>query len=186
MIRRQQNRRHRSGAATVELAMVMTFLMVPLLIGVWEMGRAVQVQQIVTNAAREGARLASQGRTINTDGGQTVIVTSIPPAANTSDAPNVKAAVMQTLAGAGITGVNWDDVTVTFQFTDWPPGSTPGATEPYQGVKNQKFKVVVSIPFAKVRWVNLGLVNPETITFTVEWRMMIDDPFTVNDTMPPW
>jgi hypothetical protein len=34
--------------------------------------------------------------------------------------------------------------------------------------------------------VNLGLVNPEIITFTVEWRMMVDDPFTVNDKLPPW
>jgi Flp pilus assembly protein TadG len=164
----------------------MTFLMIPLLLGVWEMGRAVQVQQVVITATREGARLASQGRTINTAGGQTVILSNISPSANTTDLPNVKAAVVQTLVGAGITGLTWDDVNVSFQFTDWPAGSWPGATEPYQGVKNQKFRVVVSIPFEKVRWINFGLVNPETITFTVEWRMMIDDPFTVNDQLPPW
>jgi Flp pilus assembly protein TadG len=186
MLRRQQTPSRRSGAATVELALVMSFLMVPLLIGVWEMGRAVQVQQIVTNAAREGARLASQGRTINQNGTATVILTNVDPVSNVSDLPNVKAAVFQTLFGAGLTELAWDDVTVTFEFTDWPAGSTPGATEPWQGVKNQKFKVVVSIPFEKVRWVNLGLVNPEIITFTVEWRMMVDDPFTVNDKLPPW
>ncbi len=186
MIRRRSSPRRRPGAATAEMAVVMSLVMVPLMIGVWEMGRVVQVQQIVSNAAREGARLAAQGNTINQTGTPTQIVTQIAPASNTNKQPNVKAQVVQSLYGAGLTNLAWSDVTVTFTFVDSPPGATPGATEPYQGVKNQRFTVTVTIPYQKVRWVEFGLVNPTTITYTVEWRMMVDDPFTVNTSMPSW
>ncbi len=50
-------RKHRRGAAAVEFAIIapVFFLMI---LGMIEMGRAVMVQQIITNASREGARLA--------------------------------------------------------------------------------------------------------------------------------
>ena len=57
-------------------------------------------------------------------------------------------------------------------------------TELFQ--KLQRFRVTVSVPFAKVRWVNLGLVNPDTITYSADWFMLVDDPFNVNDTVPTW
>jgi Flp pilus assembly protein TadG len=50
-------RRNRQGAAAVEFAVVapVFFLMI---FGMIEIGRAVMVQQIITNASREGARIA--------------------------------------------------------------------------------------------------------------------------------
>ena len=162
----------------------MVLVMIPVLFGVWEVGRMVLVQQIVSNSAREGARLAAQGRTINQVGAPTVIVTTIDPATNTLNQPNVKAAVFQSLRGAGLTGLEWDDVSVSFAFLSSPPGAVTGATEPYQGVKDQRYSVTVTIPFAKVRWTELGLINPTTVSYTVEWRIMVDDPFTVNTTIP--
>jgi Flp pilus assembly protein TadG len=173
----------RSGAAAVEFALVLAMVLMPLLTGLWEVGRLVQVQQIVSNSAREGARLAAQALTINTSGSPTQIVTSIPPP-NAAATPNVKAAVVQSLRGAGLNNLTWSDVTVTFVFVDSPAGSIPGATEPYQGVKNQRFRVSVSIPFEKVRVVSLGIVNPTTVSFEVEWRMLVDDPFTINVNLP--
>ena len=186
MIRRPHNRFRRPGAAIAEFAIVMTAVVFPLMLGIWEMGRAIQVQQIVSNAAREGARLASQGHTISQTGAYTDIDWQIAPATNTAFKPNVKAAVVQSLAGAGLTNLAWTDVTVDFAFVDWPPTATVGATDPKQGVKNQRFIVHVSIPFPKVRWLEFGLVNPPTIEYTVEWRMMVDDPFQVNTTIPAW
>ena len=46
----------RPAVAAVELAFVLLFFLVPLVIGVWEVGRLIHVQQIVSNSAREGAR----------------------------------------------------------------------------------------------------------------------------------
>jgi Flp pilus assembly protein TadG len=54
--RRPQEQRRR-GAAMVEAALVLP-IMVTMVLGVVEFGRAQMVSQIVTNAAREGARAA--------------------------------------------------------------------------------------------------------------------------------
>ncbi len=47
----------RRGAATVEFALICP-LFFTLILGILEFGRMVMVQQIITNAAREGARVA--------------------------------------------------------------------------------------------------------------------------------
>ena len=185
IIRSQQLKR--PGIATAEFSYVLLILF-PVLIGVWETGRLIQVQQIVSNSAREGARMAAQGRTINQSGAPTEILTSVNP--NPGNLPNVKAAVFQSLHGAGLTNLTWNDVIVTFAFLDQPSGATAGPSssnpQPVQGVKNQRFSVTVSIPLAKVRWVNFGIVSTPNVAETVEWRMLVDEAFTINQTLPTW
>ena len=105
-----RNRRPtRRGVASVELAAVFLFVVVPLLIGVWEVGRLVQVQQVVANSAREGARLAAQGYTINGFASPTQIMVN-------SGSPNVHDSVYQYLYAAGLTNLQPSDVTVTFSY----------------------------------------------------------------------
>ena len=190
MVRRIPARR-RSGAAAVEMAVVMNFVMVPLLIGLWEMGRVVQVTQIVANAAREGSRMAAQANTINQTGSPTQITTAIWP--NPAQSPNVKAAVMQYLAGSGLNRLTYADVDVVFTFLDAPAGAVLGANEPFQGVKGQRFSVAVTIrdtgsngdPLKnKCLWTTLGLVRPTSVGFTTQWRMLVDETFTINAALP--
>ena len=50
-------RKHRRGAAAVEFAIIAPIFFL-LILGMIEIGRGVMVQQIITNASREGARLA--------------------------------------------------------------------------------------------------------------------------------
>ena len=59
-------RKHRRGAAAVEFAIVapVFFLMI---FGMIEIGRAIMVQQVITNASREGARLAVLPGTTTSD-----------------------------------------------------------------------------------------------------------------------
>jgi len=191
MIRRIPSCRRRSGAAAAEMALVMNFVMVPLLVGLWEMGRVVQVTQIVANSAREGARMAAQANTINQTGTPTQIKVSVWP--NPTQAPNVKAAVMQYLSGSGLDKLTYSDVTVIFTFLDSPSGAVAGATEPYQGVKGQLFSVTVRIQDTgsngdplknKCLWTTLGLVRPTAVEFTAQWRILVDDTFSINATMP--
>ncbi len=209
MLRRRPPARRR-GTATVELALVMTFIVVPLTLGLWEMGRYVQVQQMVANSAREGARMAAQAVTINSVGSNTQIVTQVVnPSANAAKVPSVKGAVMQYLAGQGLGNLRYEDVDVTFTFLPAQPGDpamvgTPGTLEPYQGIQNQRFRVMVTIsdettpgsgtlkpvgsrPLReRVLWTTLGFVRPDTVRYQVEWVMMLDRPFTLNATMPTW
>lgn len=193
-MRRYSRRPARRGVAAIELAFVTMLLVVPLMIGIWEVGRLVQVQQIVSNSAREGARLSAQAFTISSTGAATQIKV-------TGGAANIRDAVYDYLYAAGLTNLQPSDVTVTFGFTTprttdyvplasdppgtaWPAGTYP--TDPCFGEKGQIFTVTVTIPWDKVRWVNLGLVNPTTVTFTATWQMLTDERFQVNDQLPTW
>lgn len=55
-------RRNRHGAAAVEFALVAPLFFF-LVFGMIEVGRAIMVQQVLTNASREGARFAALGTT---------------------------------------------------------------------------------------------------------------------------
>src|SRR5437870_8101490 len=71
MIPRPMNR-ERGGSACVECAVCLLFL-VPLLLGLWEVGRLVEVEQHLNNAVREGGRQASTGSK-NTAAVQQIVV----------------------------------------------------------------------------------------------------------------
>jgi hypothetical protein len=109
--------------------------------------------------------------------------------------------VYQYLYAAGLTNLVSSDVTVTFAFTSgrvtdyvptatdpsgtsYPAGSLP--PDPCFGEKGQSFTVYVSIPWNKVRWINMGLVNPTKVEYSATWQMLIDERFTLNPTLPTW
>jgi hypothetical protein len=191
----------------------MTAVVVPLTLGLWEMGRFVQVQQIVANSAREGGRMAGQAVTISSNGAITQITTTT-PMPNPARLPSVKGAVMQCLAGQGLTNLRYDDVNVDFEFLPQQPGDpplvgTPGPLglnvgQPFQGIQNQRLRVTVTItdetspgsgvlkpagsrPLReRVLWTTLGFVRPNTVQYQVEWVMLVDRPFTLNATVPTW
>lgn len=74
MMMRKRVSEHRDGAAAVELALLVAFLLIPLLLGVLEVGRLIDIQQILSNAAREGARQAATGL-VKTDEVEQVVYT---------------------------------------------------------------------------------------------------------------
>lgn len=84
MIRSTANRRHESGQALVEMALILPVLLI-LVLGILEFGRAWNAKQVITDAAREGARLA-------------VVDNS------TVDQNDVKAAIALALSRSGIPG----------------------------------------------------------------------------------
>ncbi len=164
----------RRGVAAVEMAFVTLLFVVPLLIGMWEIGRLVHVQQVVTNAAREGARYAGQANTLDAAGNPIQVRRT-----------DVQRTVYQYLVVAGFPQLVPADVTTTFGFTAPTSGGTT-PTEPYLGEKGQPFTVTVSIPWAKVRWLNIGLISPTTVQYTVRWQLLTDDAFSVNTNLPNW
>jgi Flp pilus assembly protein TadG len=56
-ITRRHARRNERGSVLLEMAMTLPLLLL-VTVGIFELGRAYQTQQILTNAAREGARMA--------------------------------------------------------------------------------------------------------------------------------
>lgn len=164
--------KRRVGAAAVELACVLPLLVI-LVIGVWEIGRLIQLQQIMCSAARDGARLAAQGSYIDTSGNTTQI------AMQTGD-PNVSDTIRDSLYAAGINDLT--GLQITFEFLE---GDT-SAAQPYQGTKNQRFRLRVTLPYDNLRWTNLSLINPTTLGGECVWQMLVDDPFTLSPTLPGW
>ena len=70
--RRRANIRRRRGVAAVEAAVLLPLALM-LMLGTWEVGRMVEVSQILNNAAREGGRSASTGQYTNSQVQQTVL-----------------------------------------------------------------------------------------------------------------
>lgn len=178
--------RSRPGAAAVEFAVVLP-LIVLLLMGTWEVARLVQVHAILTNAAREAARLAAQGQIINLTGNYTqILVTDSDPAT-----PDLTSTVVNYVRNADPNfrsgqGISTTGMTVSFTFVDGAGNPITSPNQPWQGSKCQRFRVTASLPYDNFRWTSLNLLNVTTITATVDWMSMIDDPFQVNTTLPTW
>jgi Flp pilus assembly protein TadG len=159
-------RDRRRGTAAVEFA-VCVILLVPLLMGLWEVGRLVEVQQILANAAREGGRAAAAGK----------------------ETPSqIQADVVTHLANAGImvkksgnwTAVTSSDVTITIT-------NLTSSTRPDPSTANQldHFQIQVTIPFNSVRWVLLNqITNVTTLSATADWYSMKDIPISINQNIP--
>jgi Flp pilus assembly protein TadG len=173
MISRNRASAQRCAVAAVEFAFVAPVL-IGILVGLWEVGRMIQLQQILSNAAREGARVAAQSTIVNRTSAPTQI------GVTTGD-PNVKQTVVNYLNRAGL-NLTSSDVTVDFAFTT---GDTT-KTEPYQGTKGQQFQVTVSVPVSSLKWTTLSFFTPSSMSSSVVWTCLVDDPFTLDTSLPSW
>jgi Flp pilus assembly protein TadG len=153
--RQECARRRRRGTAAVEMAFV-TPLIVTLLLGTWEMGRYVEVQQIISDAAREGGRQASSGQMTNSQ-----IIT----------------AVTNYVSFAGLPTA---DLVVTVNDL-----TNPG-TDASLATALDQLQVTVSLPFKDVRWTPLKLVTTDStnVTATVVWYSSIPLSYPNNVTSP--
>ena len=125
MIRR--NKHARRGAAMVEMALVLPLFLM-LVLGIIEFGRAMMVANLVTNAAREGARMAVLDGSTNTD---------------------VNNAVVTFLQSAIGQGISTADISVTITVT-----AAAGNPNPANNIANASSRdlitIKVQLPFNKV------------------------------------
>jgi Flp pilus assembly protein TadG len=155
MTRPPARRQPRRGSAAVEFAVVALFL-VPLLIGVWEVGRLVEVQQIMANAAREGGRQASTGN-VNTAGVQNIVSSYL-----------VRNGIPCSPSNVTVTNV-----------------TSSSRADPTSANQFDQFDVTVTIPFNSVRWVLLNqITNVTQLTASADWFSMKDIPITINPNIP--
>lgn len=145
----------RRGIAAVEAALTLPLILL-MLLGMWEVGRMVQVQQLVENSAREAGRQASTGlRTLS----------------------EIEAQARDYLTHAGISTTG---MTLTCQnLTD------ATRSDPTTATQLDRFKLVVSLPTSNVRWVAVGpFITDSRMVSEVEWTSMKDVPLTVSGTIP--
>jgi len=99
-----------SGQNLVEFALVVVMLLL-MVVGVCEFGRAWNLYQIMANAAREGARLASLPAGFTTS---SAVTTRVQNYLQTGNVDTTKATV--TIGGAGVDGGTGTQVSVTVTY----------------------------------------------------------------------
>jgi Flp pilus assembly protein TadG len=146
----------RRGVAAVELAVLLPFITI-LLLGTWEVGRLIEVNQILSNSAREGARQACTGMLSNTQ---------------------LQNIVLNYLTNAGIPTTH---VTVTVSDL-----TTPG-TDATSAAQLDQMQIKVTIPCEDVTYVPLDLVtNPSsTMTALAVWCSVRDKDYPTTVAAPP-
>ncbi len=161
----------RGGVAAVETAVVLPILVV-LLLGLWDIGRMIEAQQVLSNAAREGARLASTG---NANGTATPTNTMLP----TAHYADIQAIVTQYIADAKLNTAN-----LVVNVNNLTAGGGP-SYDPTTASPGDAIQVQAVLPFDNVRWVLLNKTfNTATITGSSTWMSALDVPVQISTTLP--
>lgn len=136
---KQPARRSREGTALVEMALVLP-IFVAVTLGIVEFGRAMMVGQLVTNAAREGARLGIIDGSSNAE---------------------VEASIEQFLQQSA--GIPAEDLTIEITVVPAPGNPNPN-NEVADGLPRDLVTVFVSVPFEKVSYVAGSYLNGKTLS----------------------
>jgi Flp pilus assembly protein TadG len=156
----------RRAMVAVEAAVVMPVLLV-LMLGVWEVGRLIQVNQVIVNSAREGARLAAGG-----------YVNGTPVTASM-----VQQAVKDYMTSAGLpaAAVSGAQVNLVCQ-------ASPSWTDPSAALPLDKFQINVVIPagaaFNSLRWTPATITSVAQMSVTVNWESLNNSKIVVSGTLP--
>lgn len=141
------------------------------MIGIWEVGRMVQVSQILANAAREGARYAAAGN-LNINGVNTPITVAMVQQ-NVRDYMTASGLPSAAVSGAQVQLANLSNNT-------W--------TDPANAQPMDKFSVTVTIPsgtaFSSLQWSVLKITGTNQLSSSVTWVSIVDSQVSVNTQLP--
>jgi Flp pilus assembly protein TadG len=131
----------RTGAATVEFAIILALILVPALVGIWEMGRMSEVQQIVSNAARDGARRGASAQ-LSTKA-TAKVVTDYLARANIPTS-NAQVTIANVTSGGSVTYNGANNVSGGSDF------------DLKEADQNDRLDITVTIPFNDFRWATVS------------------------------
>jgi Flp pilus assembly protein TadG len=153
--------RPRRATAAVELALTLP-LILWMLIGLWEVGRVVEVQQFLFNAAREAARQAATGQYTNAQV-QQIALNYLKIGLNDTSGNMTK--------NAAVTVVNL---------------SAPGS-DVSNATTLDLLQVSVTVPYTAVQWTALTLVTNSSTTLSSQavWVSLIDTKYPTTVPQPP-
>jgi Flp pilus assembly protein TadG len=154
----QHRFQRRCGIAAVEMAVVAPFVAI-LLVGLLQVGQLVKVNQIVSNAAREGARKASTG--INTYS-------------------DVQTTVANYLTNAGIT--NQSGLTVTVY--DVTQNNSGPQFNPSTANWLDQLQITVTLPYSNVQLVWFPTTFSTVISAQAVWFSNQDQAYPTTITPP--
>jgi Flp pilus assembly protein TadG len=156
-------RQRRRGVAAVELALLLPFVLLPLIYGMWVIGRIIEVQQVVVNAAREGARAASTGQYTNSQV-QTIVLNYLGAAGINSSGVTPQ-----------VTSASGNDVSQALQME----AVTVTLSVPYSNVQWIAGDMNMS-------WLSPSplIGSGYAMNVTTSWNSMVNVPLKINQTIP--
>ena len=159
--------RRRAATAAVEFALISP-LLVTLLLGLWELGRAIQVFQIVSNAAREGARQAASAKYTKAEVQQSVFDYLV----------NANVPMSDTLPQSSVDLSN-TNATITV-------ANVTSGGEVFDANQLDKMTVYVSVPVKNFRWISSTFYMPANgkVSATVGFLCTRDIPINIVSTIP--
>jgi Flp pilus assembly protein TadG len=131
---RSHYRYRRRGAATVEFCLIATFLLVPLLLGMFEFARAWMVKETLSDAAQKACRMGML------------------PARNSTDITNEVNDIMHDQ----LPSLSPSDYTVTILVNG-------AAADASTAQKGDQISVKVGVPVAKVAWTTTIFLTATTL-----------------------
>lgn len=166
MRRRSRLTSPRSAVATVELAIVLPFILIPFFVMLIQFGRLVEAQQVVVNAAREGGRQVSTG---------------------TKSVSEVETSVLNYLNRMGVPTNTVPAPTVTVTPLNGAPA------DPRNADQLEAYRVTVTVPFvgtgaSRISWTDIAFqqtfFSNIMISSQCDWYSMKDIPITVSTQVP--
>lgn len=177
----------RAGIAAVEMALCLPFVML-VLFGILEFYRIVQVKHLLTNAAREGCRLASQRYIILKDGSKQNITIE-----------NIKTLVVSNLRSTYVFGFNpesknynnliFQSIDDNISFKTLSSNGTLGSPiilHPYMLNKGEIFQVDISLPYKHIKLFSFdfGVFNFVNITGSSRMVCLLNKETSFDISMP--
>ena len=184
----------RRGIAATEMAL-MAPVVLTLLMGLWEVGRYISIQNLMNNAAREAGRLGASGGFFSSNKLTAAVVPNnplvlVPPSTNTACELQKKVLLSLQSAGVSTTGatVTITNVTRGWTYTYTAAGVISGSGYDPTAAATQldRLTVTVTVPYSNVAWSPLSyfIGQSSTITATSNWNSIVDVPLAVSTTIP--
>lgn len=188
MVLHARRKRDRGGVAAVEFAVCLP-LMLSILLGLWEIGRMVEIEQIMYNCARESARDASMAQdNLQTIAGKALVyLQSAEPQAFAQGHSTTIAAASSSLVPTNGSGYTCKDSVTgkelfTITFTDL---TTTTATDPTGANKLDNYQLGIQVPYSSVQISPLfEATSSARLYANVNWLCMKDTPFQVSPVLP--
>jgi len=179
--------RPRRAVAAVEFALCSPLLFL-LLLGLWEVGRITEVQNVAWNSIHEASRDASTGQNnlLAVANNLLLYLQGAEPTAFGQGHSTSMIAPVVTLPANTYGYTCWDNTTnkelFTITFADL---TTPSVTDPINMGQLDRYVIGVQVPYGSVGWLPVPTVTGLTRLYASEqWAAMVDTPFQIAPDLP--
>jgi TadE-like protein len=162
--------------------------MMMILTGLWQLGRIVQVQEVMMNSAREAARDASLGQDslLTVANNLLTYLQSADPSAFGAGHGTAMIAPVVGLPANTVGYTCWDNTVnrelFTISFSDL---TDPSDTDPTRMSQLDLYQVGVQVPFSSVSWSSVvPIQGASRLSTSVVWASTVDSPFQIAPYLP--